>query len=509
MSTDRLQVVIVGAGINGLVAANYLQRAGCRVTLIERAAIVGGACVAATAKIDGVRQDYAHGASVLGLMQDFVFEETGLAKRLQTFAPTHPKLVHFPGHNEPVWIWREPERLDREFHDKFGERGDALGFRADEAKVVAFLQRGYRDARPPTVADAEAALGAELTCRWITGSARDLVEHYFTSDEARVYMAMTVTESGPVSLSEPYSAFIIPMMDSGSVFGGYYGFVRGGIWQVTAELDRINRELGVDVRLACTVKEIDTQGRHVVFEEGGRVASLDYDHLLMATDTVTAARLCGSADLKRRTGGERLTGSAGKLSLMFRQPVRWKHGSEQADSSTAFRFLFSEHSLSGFEAAAESVVQGSVYHPGYLQIYCEGAANRMMGLREPFDRLAVFFNFLALDRPGEEWPQVEASVRQAVLSLIANPEDCVWTKLLTPRDLKDTFLFPGGNLDHTMLVAGQTYFDRGYSSDPATGFYRMGDDERVHVCGAGTYPCGSVAGTPGYMCARQLMRTTV
>ena len=53
--TSSMQVVIVGAGINGLVAANYLRRAGCRVTLIERAARVGGACVPATAVIDGVR----------------------------------------------------------------------------------------------------------------------------------------------------------------------------------------------------------------------------------------------------------------------------------------------------------------------------------------------------------------------------------------------------------------------------------------------------------------------
>ena len=99
-----------------------------------------------------------------------------------------------------------PERLDREFEEKFGERGDAVAFRADEAKVVEFLQRGYRDARPPTLADAEAALGAELTRRWITGSARDLLKHYFTSEGARVYMAMTVTESGPVALSDAQCA---------------------------------------------------------------------------------------------------------------------------------------------------------------------------------------------------------------------------------------------------------------------------------------------------------------
>ena len=68
------------------------------------------------------------------------------------------------------------------------------------------------------------------------------------------------------------------------------------------------------------------------------------------------------------------------------------------------------------------------------------------------------------------------------MKLIANPQDCVWTRLLTPRDLQETFLFPGGNLDHTMLVAGQTYFDRGYSSDPQTSFYRLGgDDARARV----------------------------
>jgi phytoene dehydrogenase-like protein len=245
----------------------------------------------------------------------------------------------------------------------------------------------------------------------------------------------------------------------------------------------------------------------VSFEENGKVTRIGYDHLVMATDTVTAARLAGTPELARRTGEQRLLGSAGKVTMMFRQPVRWKHGSAQPDSDTAFRFLFSETSLSGFEAAAADVTQGTIYHPGYAQIYCEGAAMRQMGLREPFDRLSVFFNFLALDRPGAEWPQVEAQVRQAVLNLIANPQDCVWTRLLTPRDLQETFLFPGGNLDHTMLVAGQTYFDRGYSSDPETKFYRLGGEDRVHVCGAGTYPCGSVAGTPGYMCAKQLLRT--
>ena len=79
-------ILVVGAGINGLVAANYLRRAGCEVTMVERAETVGGACVPETADVKGVSQQYALGASALGLMQDFVFEQTGLSSRLQTFA---------------------------------------------------------------------------------------------------------------------------------------------------------------------------------------------------------------------------------------------------------------------------------------------------------------------------------------------------------------------------------------------------------------------------------------
>lgn len=506
MGENGRRVAIVGAGINGLVAANYLCRAGFEVTLLERAEQAGGACVAATAEIDGIRQDYAHGASVLGLMQDFVFEETGLAARLQTFAPTHPKLIHLPGQADPVWIYREPELLDREFRERFGERGDAEAFRVDEARVVAYLQQGYRDARPPCVAEAEATLGPELTRLWISGSARDLLSHYFTSEEARVYMAMTVTESGPVSLSEPWSAFTIPMMDSGSVFGGYYGFVRGGIWQVTAELDRINTALGVTRHLGASVDYVDPSTGSLQFQSGGQSERVGFDHLVLATDPVTAARLVGDAELINTTGEQRLLGSAGKLNLMFRRPVRWRHGSDDADSDTAFRFVFSEDTLAGFEAAAAAVTGDVAYQPGYLQIYCEGAAMRHLQLDEPYDRLAVFFNFLALNRPGVELPAVETAVRQAVLGLVENPQDCVWTRLLAPRDLQETFLFPGGNLDHSMLVAGQTCWSRHYSSDPARDFYRLGDHPNIHVCGAATYPCGSVAGTPGYMCASQLIQ---
>ncbi len=503
----NLDIVIVGAGINGLVAANYLQRAGCRVTVIERAAKVGGACISADANIDGVTQSYALGASVLGLMQDFVFEETGLAAKLQTFVPEHPKLLYFPGDNRPTWIYRNSAELDKELANKWGERGQVEAFRTDEAKVVEFLQDGYVNAIPPTIEDAISVLGKTLTRLWISGSANELLNHYFTSERSKLYAAMRVTESGPVSLSDPYSAFTHPLLNSGSIFGGFYGFVKGGIWQVTEQLGAINAELGVSTHLSATVTEVDTTAGNLAFEQEGRAKQVPFDFLVLGTDPMTAAKLVGSDDQVNRTARNEYRGSSGKLNLMFRNPVQWKHGTDASDSDAAFRYIFSVNSLAEFEKATISVRDDSVdYDPGYMEIYCEGAAMRLLGHKEPFDRLAVFFKNLSLNQRGESLLEVENQVKKKLFEYISNPEDCAWTRLLTPKDLQQLFLFPGGNIDHSVLVGGQTFFDRNYSDNAKNDFYRFGNLENVYLCGAGTYPCGSVAGTPGYMCSQQLLR---
>ena len=504
---NKPDILIVGAGINGLVAANYLQRSGCSVTMIERAERVGGACVSEVAIVDGVSQHYALGASVLGLMQDFVFEETGLSSRLQAFVPKHPKFVHFPGDDEPARIYRDPTELDRELANKWGEQGDVEAFRTDEAKVVRFLQDGYVNATPPTSADAKSVLGDTLTKLWISGTAKALMDHYFTSERSKMYMAMTVTESGPVPLSDPYSAFTLPLMDSGSIFAGYYGFVKGGIWQITEELGRINAELGVKTHLSSKLVDVDTAKGSVLYEHEGSERKLKYDYLIMGTDPLTATRLIGSREQIKKTEGQRFRGSSGKLNLMFRKPVRWKYGSDAGDSDAAFRFIFSVSSLDEYEDATLKILDTTVdYVPGYMQIYCEGAAMRHLNHSEPFDRLAVFFKNLSLRENGADLPDVENQVREKLLEHIENPQDCVWTRLLTPRDLQQLFHFPGGNLDHTILTGGQTFFDRTYADDPATNFYRFGSLDNVYLCGSGTYPCGSVTGTPGYMCSQQLLR---
>ena len=56
------------------------------------------------------------------------------------------------------------------------------------------------------------------------------------------------------------------------------------------------------------------------------------------------------------------------------------------------------------------------------------------------------------------------------------------------------------------LTDGQTFDARTFSNDPQTAFYGFGSHDRIFYCGAGSFPCGSVAGTAGSMAARQFLR---
>ena len=75
---------------------------------------------------------------------------------------------------------------------------------------------------------------------------------------------------------------------------------------------------------------------------------------------------------------------------------------------------------------------------------------------------------------------------------------------LCPKDLKEIFYFPKGNIDHMALNENQNFDQRHFSKNIDKSFYLYGDYSNIFYCGAGAYPCGSVAGTAGFMCATQL-----
>lgn len=495
------RVIIIGSGINGLVAANYLAKEGFKVSIIEKKDFTGGACIKDTVSFEGKKIDYAYGATVLGMMPDFIFKETGLVNKVNGFFPDTPKLVYFKNEKSPTKIYQDHNKLENELFNKWGEKGRVKEFRDDENKVINFIQNLYKEARAPSTDLAKEILGDELTNLWISGSAKDLLDTYFTSEKTKLYMGMTVTESGPASIYEPGTAFTIPLMDSGSIYNGYWGFVKKGIWKITESLTKLNNDLGVKFYLGSSINEINTESNYISFEKKSKQIKANYDYLIFATDPVTPTKLINNFDKKEIDLN--LIGTSGKVTAFFRNPIRWKDSNNYSNS---FRFIFSVDSLQEYETASQnSLLNSGDYFPGYIQIYPDGSAQRSMNNNENFEKVIFFTKNLSYQKTSINLKDVENKIISSVLPFIENTDDLIFSKFLTPKDLNEIFLFPKGNIDHSAMTGNQNFDKRTFSSDPEK-FYSYYDYENIYYCGAGSFPCGSVAGTPGYMCSQQLIR---
>ncbi len=502
------RVTIVGAGINGLVAANYLQRAGFEVTLLERKAKVGGAVSTDSFMHKGKKITYSNGASVLGFMQDFVYRETCLDKHTAIYLPKHPEIVYSSSSAEACYMYDEVSQLRRELTEKWGERGKVKEFFADLTKVADFLRTGYRNAQVPTIEIARKQLGAKLVSRWITGSAKSLLDYYFTSEQTKVYFSISATESGPVDLDSAYSAFSIPLMASGSIFDGRWGYVKGGIWQITTALGNINKQLGVKTVVSARVTKVSQNDRSVTYVKNNTTKRLESDYVIFATDPLSAAKAIKDKSLIEKVSHKELVGSSGKLVMVFKRPIEWTGDLGKEDFSMALRYFVSIGDLEAMDDSSSQVKsQTSVFSDAYFEVYCEGAGDRKLGGKRSYDVISVYFKNLSLAKTGTVLPRVKEYVERVVLAKVVNKEDLIKSILLTPKDLRELFYFPGGNIDHVELSKGQTFFNRTYSSNPKDRFYQFGKHEGIFYCAAGAYPCGSVAGTPGYMCAMQIINS--
>ena len=530
-SGARRDVIVVGGGQNGLVAAAYLASAGLKVMVLERRAQVGGA--AATEEFHpGFRNSVA--AYTVSLLNPKIIRDLDLARH--GLRIVERPLSNFLPLPDGRYLKVGPGRTTAEV-EKFSAR-DAGRLASYEARLERLTEtlRALALRAPPNLATGHgiaANLGALLDTAKVgnrlrslglegqrdlmelfTRSAGDVLDQWFESDPIKAILGF----DGIVgTYASPYAAgtgYVLLHHCWGEVNGkrGVWGHAIGGMGAITQAMARACAERGVEIRTNATVSEILVEkGRAagVVTGGGERIAAravvsnlhpkLTFEQLLRS-DALPADFRARIASYRSGSGSFRMNLALSELPSFSALPGRAPaehHGSGIviAPSLAYMERAFFDARLSGWSAAPivemliPSTLDDSLAPPGahVASLFCQHVAPMLPD--------------------GRSWDDARETVADLMIETVETyapgfKTSVIARQILTPLDLERDFGLVGGDIFH-----GQLSLDQLYSARPVLGHadYRS-PIPGLYMCGASTHPGGGVTGLPGMNAAREMIR---
>lgn len=263
-------VVIIGAGHNGLVCAFYLASKGLKVTMLERRHVVGGAAVTEEFHPGFRNSTASYTISLLNpkIIEDMSLYEHGLKvvlRKIDNFLPTPAGDYLLAGRDGLTR--REIARHSLEDAAAYDEYSRAL-----EA-VIAVLRQWLLRAPPNAgggIADILSLLKLGNSVRtlaleeqrnlfdFFTKSAADILNRSFRTDIVKALFGFDAVVGNYASPETPGSAYVLLHHLFGEAAGvaGAWGHAIGGMGAITQAMAKAAREKGVEILLGAPVEEI-------------------------------------------------------------------------------------------------------------------------------------------------------------------------------------------------------------------------------------------------------------
>ncbi|HEU4566239.1 MAG TPA: NAD(P)/FAD-dependent oxidoreductase [Gemmatimonadaceae bacterium] len=519
-------IIIVGGGHNGLVAAAYLARAGQRVLVLERRELVGGACVTEE-PWPGFRVSTA--AYVSSLLRPRIIRELELHRHGFELLPRTPSsFTPFPDGRS---LLLGPDRdLSRREIAKFSAR-DAEAYPRYEAmleRIADFIEPTLEQTPPDPwsgrLSDL-ARLGAlgwrflrlggdgPRALRILTASARDVLDRWFESEALKATLATDAVIGAMASPSVPGTAYVLFHHVMGECNGvrGVWGYVRGGMGGISEALAAAARAHGAEIRVGAPVARIlvrDGAVRGVALADGTELE---------------AARVASNADA--RTTFLRLVEERELPPDFVADVRRIDYASPSLKINLALSELPSFTAIPGTEPAPHH--RGTIHIAPTLD-YMERAFDDAKYGR-PSERpmlectipsvvdptvappgkhvMSMFVQYAPSTLRDASWDEVKESFADRCLDVLAeyapNIKGAVIARqVLSPLDLERRFGLTGGNIFQGAMTTDQLFFMR-----PVPGWSDYRTPVRgLYLCGAATHPGGGVMGACGYNAAREILR---
>ena len=505
LAASRWDVIVVGAGHNGLTCAAYLARAGKRVLVLESRRRIGGACT-----IDEVWPGFRISpcAYLVGLLHPLVTEELDLAGHgFEWFPASAGMFVPFDD-GSSIQLWDDDEACDAEVYKL--APGDLEGWRA-----MGDVKRRLRDAiRPagsqdlwigpaPTREQLEDRIGNDVEAKKLLfeWSMVEFVEHYLKDERLQTALLGQGVIGTNASPHDPGTASIHFHHASGRLGGspGLWGYVKGGMGTVSFILCDIAREAGAVVAAGVPVARI-IPGQGVELEGGERI---DAPIVVSNADPIVTLRLLGdAADPAWRSKVESvpIRGCTVKLNVALKElpNFRARPGTKQPHHLGQINTPLSKEE---WRTAPQIAREGRLPERLWTELYFHTAHDKSVA-PDGVHTMSVFSQYVPYEFAEGTWDTRRDEVRALALKSIARycdnmPDAVIDVQVLGPPDIEQAVGLTGGHIFQGECLPPYMWDRRLTPRTPMPG---------VYLCGACTHPGGSVIAINGRNAAMEVLR---
>jgi phytoene dehydrogenase-like protein len=520
-------VLIIGGGLNGLVAGAWLARRKLAVSIVDQRPEIGGAAITRELAPGFRAPALSH---ALGPLHRDVVRALALGNAGLEFITPDPSLTAIGRDDASIVFHRDPVLTAAAIHRL--SPADAARWRPflDTAQKIAGVVAGLNRQAPPSIDGSPVrefwpllgvgrrarSLGprdAARLARWLTMSVADLTDEWFESGLLKAAIAARAIFGnfvGPRSAGTGW--MLLQRLAEDPIPVGSGVTVRGGPGALTRAIANLAHASGAEVRVGVGVARIlvrDGRATGVELSNGHRI---DARAVVAAVDPRRAfLDLVDPGEVPptylERMRHVRGRGVMAKMNLALSgPPVLPAH---EGDPAPLRGRLLIARDLDHLERAFDAAKYGERSAEPWLEVSVPSVLDPSLA---PAGQhvMSIYAHCAPRHLRNAAWTDAREDLAEAIMRTLEPHIPglaalVVRREVVTPEDLELGWGCPGGHIFH-----GEPTLDQSWVARPQLGWAKYGTPiDGLFLASAGTHPGGGLTGMSGLLAARTVAQYLV